>query len=331
MIRALLVAAAAWLVYVMRDLLGILLVSVLLAAVMDPIVDWFEKKRVPRSLSALLLYALIFIVLGVIALAIVPPMMEQMRGVAENFGDYWKKVMTSYNALHEISARYGLATSFQNSINALNEALASSFAGLFSTVTGVFSGVISFFVMLVIAFFLVVEKNSISDLVNSLVPAKHRDYVGAMLSKMQVKVGHWMGGQLMLMLFIGILTYVGLAVMGIKFALLLAIIAGLLEVVPYIGPVVATIPAVFFAASSSPTKALLVLALYILIQRIENMVLVPKIMQKTTGLNPITVILALAIGFTVGGVAGGLLAVPVTAALNVFLADYLEKQGRQGA
>ena len=331
MIRAVLVLVGVWFVYVTRGLIGVLLVAIMLAAVMDPIVDWFEKKKIPRSVTVVFLYAVIFLILAVLLLAIIPPVIIEVRGMADNFGGFWKKVVSSFDALRSISARYGLETSFQSSIDALNDALSGSFANLFSTVTGALSGIVSFFIMLVISFFLVVEKDSIRDIVNSILPKRHHEYVGSMLIKMQNKVGQWLIGQLVLMLFIGVLSYIGLLVFGVKYALLLAVLAGVFEIVPYLGPVAAAIPAVFFAAVDSPTKGILILAYYLVIQRVEHMVLVPKIMQKTTGLNPIMVILALAVGFAVGGVFGGLLSIPVAAALNALLSDYLERQNKQTA
>src|SRR5512133_783332 len=232
MIRAVLVVFGVWFVYVTRGLIGVLLVSILLAAVMDPIVDWLEKKKIPRSVTVMILYVVIFTLLVVLLLAIVPPMINEVRDVAINFGSFWKKMVSSFDALHSISARYGLENSFQTSIDSLNDALTGSFAQLFSTISGVISGIVSFFIMLVISFFLVVEKNSIKNIVNSLVPKRHHEYLGTMLMKMQDKLGQWMLGQFLLMLFIGILSYVGLLAFGVKYALLLAVIAGLLEVVP---------------------------------------------------------------------------------------------------
>ncbi len=328
MIRAVLVLFGVWFVYATRALIGVLLVSILLAAALDPIVDWFEKKRIPRSVTVTLLYVVIFLLLGVLLLAIIPPMIVESRAVADNFGGIWKRVVSSFDALRTISARYGLEASFQSSIDALNDSFSGAFANLFSTVTGALSGIASFFVMLVISFFLVVEKDSIRKIVNSLLPRHHHEYVGSMLIKMQHKVGQWLIGQLVLMLFIGILFYIGLLIFGVKYALLLAVLAAVFEIVPYLGPVAAAVPAVFFATVDSPTKGILVLVYYLLIQRVEHMLLVPKIMQKTTGLNPIMVILALGIGFAVGGIAGGILSIPVASALNALLSDYLERQNK---
>ncbi len=328
MIRAVLIIMAVWFIYALRDLVGILLVSILLAAVIDPLAAFWEKKRIPRSVTVLLTYVILFLIAGVILIAIVPPLIVEMQGVGESFRSIWDRMVSSFDALKTISSRYGLDSSFQLSIDALNEALTASFNNLFSTVTGFLGGIVSFFIALAITYFIVVEKGSLKDMAISLVPKRYHDYVSSISAKMQQKVGQWLIGQLILMLFIGLLSYIGLAAFGIKYAVLLAVLAGFLELVPYLGPIIATIPAAFFALSDSPTKAVLIIAYYLLIQRVENMILVPKIMQKTTGLNPIFVVIALAIGFTVGGVAGVLLSVPVAAAANVVLSDYIERQNK---
>lgn len=326
MVRAVLILLAAYFIYILRDIVGIVLVSILLAAVIDPLADFFAKRRVPRSVTVLVTYLLLFVLAGVILFAIIPPMIVELQGIGDSFRSVWDKIVSSFAALKTISSRYGLDSSFQLSIDTLNATLTSSFNNLFSTITGFFGGIVSFFVVLAITYFMVVEKNSLRDMTVSLVPQRYHEYVSSILTKMQRKVGQWLIGQLILMAFIGLLSYIGLAAFGVKYAVLLAVLAGFLEVVPYMGPVLATVPAAFFAFSDSPTKAVLIVVYYLLIQRVENMILVPKVMQKTTGLNPIFAVLALTVGFVVGGIAGILLSIPVAAAANVVLDDYLERQ-----
>jgi predicted PurR-regulated permease PerM len=328
MVRAVLVVLGAWLVYLLRDLVGLFLVSLLLAALLDPVADFFQRRKVPRSITVLVVYLLIFAVGGVLVFAIIPPFLVDLRGIGDGLRSFWTHAVSSLNALHALSANYGLESSFQLSIEAFNDSLTGWFNGLFSTISGFLGGIASFFVALTISYFLVVEKNSLREVVSPLVPGRLHDYIGLILNKMQRKVGQWLLGQLILMVFIGALAYIGLLVFGVKYALLLAVLAGLLEIVPYVGPVVAAIPAVFFALVDSPTKAVLIVLYYLLIQRLEHMILVPKIMQKTTGLNPIFAVLALAAGFVLGGAAGVLLSIPVAAALNVVLTEYSERQNK---
>jgi len=328
LIKAVGIILGVCLIYLLRELVGILLVSLLLAALIDPLADFFEKRKIPRSVTVLITYIIIFLLVGVLLFAIIPPMLVEMHSFSESAKMIWAKAVSSFDALRTLSARYGFEASFQLSVNAFNEGLTGWFNQLFSTISGFFGGIASFFLVVAFSYFLVVEKRSFRDLVSPLVPDRYRDYIGQIMAKMQHKVGQWLLGQLILMLFIGALTYVGLLVFGVKYALLLAVIAGFLEVVPYIGPIAAAVPAVIFALVDSPTKAALVLLYYLLIQRIENMILVPKIMQKTTGLNPILAVLALAVGFVLGGVAGVLLSIPVATAINVIISEYAERKNQ---
>jgi len=327
-IRAVLVILGVGLIYLIRDIVGLFLVSLLLAALMDPLADFFERRKIPRSVTVLLIYIILFALVGVLLLAIIPPMLVDIHSIGENFRTLWAKAVSSFAALHTISVRYGLESSFQASIDAMNDTLTGWFNNFFASLPGFLGGIASFFVALVISYFLVVEKRSLRDLVTLLVPNRFHDYIGQITPRIQHKMGQWLLGQIILMVFTGVLSYVGLLVFGIKYALLLGIFAGFLEIVPYIGPVISAIPAVFFALIDSPTKAVLILLYYILVQRIENMILVPKIMQKTTGLNPIFAVLALTVGFVLGGFSGVLLAIPVATALNVLLTEYGERQNR---
>ncbi len=134
-----------------------------------------------------------------------------------------------------------------------------------------------------------------------------------------------MQGQLFLGVIVGVLVYIGLSLLGIRFALLLAIIAGILELVPYIGPVLSAIPAVILAFFQAPILALWILILYIVVQQLENYLLVPVIMKKVVGLNPVVVIIALLIGGKLLGILGIILAVPAAAVLAEFFKDIKRK------
>ena len=186
-----------------------------------------------------------------------------------------------------------------------------------------FGGIISFFIILVITFYLVVEEDGMKRFIKSITPTKHQPYVSQLINKMQLKMGHWLRGQLLLSLIIFAMVFVVLSIFGIKYALILALVAGIFEIIPYLGPIMAAIPAVFFAFAQSPSKALLVIVIYFLIQRVENDIIVPRVLGKSVGLNPLVVILAILIGAKLGGAVGALLAVPVTTALSVYFMDVI--------
>lgn len=179
---------------------------------------------------------------------------------------------------------------------------------------------------MVVSFYLVAEQKSIINTIAAFVPEKHQSFTLQLIAKIQKKMGQWVLGQLLLSVSIFAISYIVLTVMGVKYALFLAILAGLLEVVPYIGPFLAAVPAAFFALLQSPTQAVIVLLMYVFIQKIEGYVLVPKIMQKTVGTSPLVVLFALLIGFKLGGVIGLLIAVPLASAITVVVSEISGRQ-----
>ena len=145
---------------------------------------------------------------------------------------------------------------------------------------------------------------------------------------MQTKIGLWLRGQVILSFIIFCLTFLCLYILGVRYALVLALLAGLTEYIPYFGPFLGAIPAVFLAFTQSPVLALFVALIYYLIQLVENNIIVPKLMQKVVGLNPIVSIIVILTGYKIAGVLGAILAVPVSTAVGVFLRDLFE--GRVG-
>ncbi len=141
------------------------------------------------------------------------------------------------------------------------------------------------------------------------------------MKKMSKKMGEWLRGQLILGLIVALAVYVGLTFLGVKYALVLALMAGVLEVIPYVGPIISLVPALFIGFAQSPVIGVLVVVLYVVIQQVENHILVPKVMQKVTGLNPIISILALLVGLKAGGLAGAILAIPLAMMGVVILED----------
>jgi predicted PurR-regulated permease PerM len=145
-----------------------------------------------------------------------------------------------------------------------------------------------------------------------------------LIARMQEKIGRWLRGQLLLSLIIFLMTYAGLTILGVRYALVLALFAGVTELIPYIGPFIGLVPALFIALTQSPIVALGVLVLYIIIQQLENYVIVPKVMQRAVGLNPIVIIVAMLVGAKMAGILGIILAVPVATALSVAVGDLFE-------
>jgi predicted PurR-regulated permease PerM len=257
----------------------------------------------------------------------IPPITEQIGQVVNNFPNYYERISVGVHQLQDKTLEGATATGNDSVVSALETlslTLAQTTKSIFVTITSIFGGLISLLLVLVITFYLTVEEDALKKFVKYIVPAKHRTYTMDLIERMQIKIGLWLRGQLLLSVIVGILTYIGLSILGVKYALLLAIVAAIFEIIPYLGPWLAAIPAVLVSFSDSLVKVVLVIVLYIIIQQLENNLIVPKLMQKMVGLNPIIVIMAILIGIKLGGVVGGLLGVPVAAAISVYLYDVIK-------
>lgn len=319
--KAVLVLILLYFFYLIKDIILLLFVSLILASAVDPLVDKLQSKKIPRGISVMFIYLILFSLLAFILITIVPPISQEIGDLAKNFPGYLERVSNSFTSLNDFSSKYGIGQNIGSGLDFINSNLQSATGGVLSTVSGFFGGVVSFFLVLVLTFYMVVEENAIKKLVWSIAPIEHQPYIMQLINRMQQKIGLWLRGQLILSLFIFLLVYVGLLILGVKYALVLALIAGLTEFVPYLGPMLGAIPAVFLALTQSPLLALFVAILYYVIQLTENNILVPKVMQKTVGLNPIISITVLLVGYQIAGIAGAILSIPVATAVSILLGD----------
>lgn len=304
-----------------RDILGILFVALLLASLISPFADAFAKFKIPRGLAVLIIYIVLFSVSATALLLIIPPVIEQVQQLIINFSAAYGDLASSFDKLQAVSAEYGFAENVKTSIETLQEQFGSSITNIFATISGFFGGVAAFVIILVLAFYMVVEEDSARRFVKSLAPAEYQPFLAQLFTKMQNKIGSWLRGQIILGLVVGTAVYIGLSILGVRYALVLGILSALFEIIPYAGPLLATIPGIIIGFAISPIKGIMVLILYIVIQQIENNILVPKIMQRVTGLNPIVSIVALLIGIKLGGMVGAILAIPVATMASVVLEE----------
>ncbi len=303
--------------YLIKEVLAIIFVALILASAIDPWVDKLEKIKIPRWASILLFYALALLVVVGVVFLLVPPITEQVSQLSENFPKYAEKVGQIFKVVQNYSVEHGLIQDLNAGINSLKESLTSVAGSAFTKIFDIFGGILSFLVVLVITFYIAAEESALKKTLTYFLPVNYREFVNQLINKIQAKIGSWLIGQLILCLIIGVLTYVGLLILGVDYALILALVAAFGEFIPFVGPVLSAVPAVFLAMTQSPIKGLFVLILFVVVQQVESNILAPKIMQKAVGLNPIVTIIALLIGAKIGGVVGVILAIPVATAINV--------------
>lgn len=324
--RIILIVLLLAFLYVIRDILILLFFAVIIASAIDLPARRFDKLKIPRILSVLLIYLICIGLLAGLLIVFIPSFAKELKDFSMEFPKYANELYQKFQRLQDGSLRYQkIVDEIQMLLGNLGETLRDLAGHVFSKTLGIFGGLFSVVIVIVVSFYLAVQKNGIQNLLKGITPKEHEAYVLGLWERAQKKMGHWLQGQLFLAIIVGILVYIGLSLLHVRFALLLAIIAAILELVPYIGPVLSAIPAVILAFFQAPILALWVIALYVVVQQLENYLLVPLIMKKVVGLNPVVVIIALLVGGKLLGILGILLAVPAAAVLAEFFKDVKRK------
>ncbi len=311
-------------IYILRDIVIILIVAILIATVIDPFANQIEKHKLPRGLAVVIIYLVIAAVMVGVLILVVPSVYDQSQGLVQEYSPVVDGLIGDTFDLNGLSTGQLLDQDWASVLETLRQSGAGdAISELFTVLSDIFGGFIAVILVLIIAYYMVVEEHSLRSGLEVITPEKYQDFVSALLQEGRKKVGYWMRGQLILMLVIGLLYYAVLSMLGVPFALLLAVLGGLLEVVPYLGPNLAALPAVIIAFSISPALAVLVVVAYFLIQQVEADILTPKIMQKVTGVNPIVSIVAILVGYQIAGIIGALLAIPLAVLVTVFVSQWI--------
>ncbi|MEK7183150.1 MAG: AI-2E family transporter [Patescibacteria group bacterium] len=326
-IRSILILLVLGFLYLIRDVLAMFLAALFLAALIDPFADYLERMKIPRGLAALIVYIIgLLLVTGALIL-ILPPVLAELTNFSSFFEPILPEAVNGHVSYAEIFSVEALTANAQQIFETIRGAgISAAVPELLEVGSNAFGAAAAVVVVLILAFFLVAEKTALVKAIAFVAPAEYQPFVMQVSGKMRERLGSWLRGQLLLMLAIFILTYIALTILGVPYAIILALMAGLLEIIPFIGPWLAAVPAVILALSVSPVHALLTGIVYLVIQMIENNILVPKIMQKVSGLNPIISLLAVLIGWRVGNVVGVILSIPLAMAASVFLAEIFKNR-----
>lgn len=323
--RALLIILGCWLLYLVRDIIALLFISLVIVSAIEPVVNWMHEKKIPRSLGVIIVYLLLFSIIGLSISFLIPPLTEQFQDLYHKLPEYSQNIEQSLQGVKDYFQAQGNMLNIQELISQSSSSFSEISGNIFSKTVGFFSGFISAIVIFALVFYMAVKQDGISNFVALVVPEKHKEYALSLTSRIKTKIGKWMTGQLFLMLIIFVLDFTGLYFIGVPYALSLAIFAGLMEIIPYVGPIVSAIPAIILGLTVSPMTGLLVLILVFAVQQFENHIIVPQVMKKALGLNPIAVILSLLIGLKLGGVLGTILAIPIATAIGVLVEDLMKK------
>ena len=308
--------------YEARNALLLIYVSVLLAIGFGPVVRAIERRsfgRLPRWFAILVVYFLIVSALTLTGFLVIPPLTRQAR-------ELWTQLPSLVDRVQEFLIERGLLAdriTLEEAVRGSPAAPARAVGTVVTAMTSAFTGLLALVTLLVLTFYLLVESRTLFAAFARMFPSQTRPRVIQVSNRISEKVSAWLSGQLILAAAIGASAALGLWLLGVPYFYVLAVIAAIGEMIPVIGPILSSVPAILAGLSVSPQTALFVALFWLAQQQLENHLLVPKIMQRQVGVNPVVIIVALTIGGAAFGVMGAVLAVPTAAILQVIVQELL--------
>lgn len=292
-----------WFIREIRDILYLLYISFILMSAVRPMVDAFERLRIPRVISILVVYILLLVGFGYLIGGLTPLMASQISRFVENFPKY-EALFSQYVTVD---------------LDSLVSQIAPIGENLLRISVGLFTNIFTVFTVLIITFYMLLERNRIDVWIKAVFTKDTGQRIIKAAEAVEYSLGFWLRGMVVLMIVVGLLTYTGLSFLAIEYAIALSIIAGILEIVPTIGPVISAVPAVIVGLTVSPFMGLAVAALFFIVQQVENNLIVPIVMNRAVGISPLILITALLIGSKLAGVLGAILAIPIVVTVRAIL------------
>ncbi|MFA5791930.1 MAG: AI-2E family transporter [Candidatus Paceibacterota bacterium] len=331
MIRAVLVLVCLFLLWFLRDFVLIILTAIVISSFIESSTPYFRKMGINRVFGLVSLYFVSLLILAGMFYLFAPLLITEIYNFSIFISSYIPGVsFLNYFNNEAFSGAKDLVNTLSGSFSittllSISKAFVSNLSGGFFQILSVaFGSIFNFVLIILISFYLSIQEKGIENFLKIIIPDKYDNYVVDLWIRSSRKIGLWVKGQMLVALVVAVLIYLILSLLGVEYALLLSIIAGVMEMVPY-GIWVALIPAFAFSfLSNGVSSALMVAGSYIIVHQFEVFLFAPLIIEKIVGLSPIVIILSVLIGFELSGVWGAILAIPVAIILMEFLND-LEK------
>ena len=264
---------------------------------------------------------------GILLLAVFLPLFfSELKQFLSNWPEYAKRLDALMHGVEVYAQSIGMEFSKDGFLQNIEGSVSEWFSQIFSTTIGLFRGFIHFIGYFFLALYLSLEEKGIENFFLLLTPKQYHAQALSIASRMQGKVSQWLFGQMILMLIAFVMYYIGLSILGVPYALAIAFFGGLMEILPYIGPVLAAVPAIIIGLLSSPVLGFSAFIFYIVAHQIEAHIVAPQVMKHSAGLSPVALIIAILVGLELGGALGIILAVPIIMVLSVFVEDILVKR-----
>ncbi len=319
---------------IISDMLATMIISIILAYLLNPLITKLEDKKINRTRGIFIVYLFILALLFILSFLVLPKIGREFKKLFNNFPNYidrasaltdelYRKYYKNFENFPDIFDK--LEESLLGTIDTVQKIIVTGLAKFFNGIINTFSKVVNLVLIPILTFYFLRDKEYFKNLLISFIPKKHRSEIIDLAREMDESLGKFVRGRLLLALYVGVATTILLLIVRVDFAIVIGFITGIADIIPYIGPFLGFMPAVFFAFLDSPLKAFWVGLCFLAIQWVENNVLAPKIIGKSIGIHPLTILISLIIGGGMYGVVGMIFAVPFVAVSKILIDFFYKK------
>ncbi len=330
------------------------IIAIIFAYIIDPIVNYLERKGVKRQFGVIIVYISVVLIFGVLIVSVIPKTINEISKLLASLPEMVDTLTKNVNSfLTDIFAKFNIElpdnfidfykesnpkvegnvetpqivsnilNSMKKTINDLvtkaQGSLMGSLSGVFSKVYGFVTSAFRLVLIIIFSFYFSVDKEKFTHKVRKSMPNKYREDITYLANRIDIALQQFIRGRMLLAIFVGFLTMIYLLILRVDFAIIIGLITCVADIIPFIGPFLGCVPAVLFAFMDSPIKAFWVLILFILVQWIENNILAPKLIGDSTGLNPLIILISIIIGGGIFGVWGMVISVPITSIIFILI------------
>lgn len=338
--------------------LSSVIIAIIFAYIIDPIVNYLERKGVKRQFGVIIVYISVILIFGILIVSVIPKTINEISNLLtslpamvdtlirevnnfvsnvfakfnielpENFINVYKETNPKVNGNVETPQIVSdILDSIKATINDLivkaQGSLMGSLSNVLSKLYGFLTSAFRLVLIIIFSFYFSVDKDRFMHRVKKAIPNKYRDDISYLTSNIDTALQQFIRGRMLMAIFVGLLTMAYLLVLRVDFAIIIGLITCVADIIPYIGPFLGCAPAVLFAFMDSPMKALWVLILFVIVQWVENNILAPKLIGDSTGLNPLVILISIIIGGGIFGVWGMVISVPLTSIIFI-LVDFIK-------
>lgn len=317
--RIVIMITAVSMVYFMRDVVAVLFLAIVISSALDAPLNWLERRKIPRIMGILFILVAAFSIVALLIYTVVPIAIIELKDLADNVG-LLETAIGSFVGVPSMGGAIGV------SLGGFGNSLTAGGFSIGTLIPQVFENVVMSVTVMVISIYLAWYRDGIEGFLRAVLPIEYEGYAISVMHRARKKIGKWFEGQIFLSLIVGVTSLIGLKLLGVNYALVLALLAGALEIIPFVGPIVAGAIAFLIAISQSMTLGIATMILFVVIHQLEAHIVLPLVMRKTTGIHPVIVAVSIVAGYQLYGVIGIILAIPFVVVVQELVDDFAEKK-----